>query len=200
MKFVSTPRGPQARAGHREIPMPSSTPPATPYDRTTIVLHWATAALVLLLWGTAQLIDFFPRGEARYPMRSTHMLLGVLVGAVLVWRSVWRATGGRRLAATGTPLARAASRGLHLLLYALLAGEVLLGLGNAWVRGDHVFYFFQIPALDPGNVQLKNLIGGLHKWGANLILALAGLHAATALFHHFVLCDGLLHRMGGAPR
>jgi len=200
MKAVSTTGGMQARAGHGEIHMPSSIPPATAYDRTTIVLHWATAALVLLLWGTAQLIDFFPRGEARYPMRSTHMLLGVLFGALLVWRIVWRATGGRRLAATGTPLARAASRGVQLLLYALLAGEVLLGLGNAWVRGDHVFHFFQIPALDPGNVQFKSLIGSLHTWGANLILACAGLHAAAALFHHFVLDDGLLHRMGGASR
>ena len=178
--------------------MPASTQTVMPYDCTTVVLHWATAALVLLLWGTAQLIDIFPSGEARYPMRSTHMLLGVLFGAVLVWRIVWRATGGRRLAAAGTPLARAASRSVHLLLYVLLVGEVLLGFGNAWVRGDHVFHFFQIPALDSGNVQLKSLMGSLHAWGANLILALAGLHAAAALFHHFVLDDGLLHRMGGS--
>ena len=30
---------------------------------------------------------------------------------------------------------------------------------------------------------------------ANTILILAGLHAAAALFHHYVLRDGVLHRM-----
>jgi cytochrome b561 len=168
---------------------------AETYDRRTVLLHWATVAFVAALWGTAQLIDLFPRGEARYPMRSTHILLGVLFGALLAWRLWWRATGGRRLVAVGSPLARAVSRGVHLLLYALLIGEVLLGLGNAWVRGDHFYFFFQIPALDPGNAALKKTIGSLHDWGANLILALAGLHAASALYHHYGLRDGVLRRM-----
>jgi cytochrome b561 len=48
------------------------------YDRTTIALHWATALLVVLLWGVAQVIDFFPRGTPRVTVRSVHMLLGLL--------------------------------------------------------------------------------------------------------------------------
>lgn len=170
------------------------------YDRHTVLLHWATVVLVLTLWGTAQLIDLFPRGEARYPMRSTHMLLGVLFAGLLARRLWWRATGGRRLDPVGAPLARSASRLVHLLLYTLLVAEVLLGLGNAWVRGDHFYFLFQIPALDPGNVALKKTVGSLHNFGANLILALAGLHAAAALYHHYGLRDGVLRRMGPTAR
>jgi cytochrome b561 len=174
----------------------AAAPAGTSYDSTTVLLHWVTVFLVLSIWGAAQLIDVFPRGAARYPMRSTHMLLGLLLGVVLACRIRWRASGGRRLTPLGTPLARALSRGVHLLLYALLVGEVLLGMSNAWLRGDHVFQLFQIPALAGGNPLLKAAVGSLHDWGANLILALAGLHAAAALYHHFVLRDGLLHRMG----
>ena len=39
--------------------------PTARYDRTSIVLHWTTAALILLLWGIAQVIDLFPRGTPR---------------------------------------------------------------------------------------------------------------------------------------
>ena len=175
--------------------MPTADTSAPRYDRQTVLLHWATVVLVLALWGTAQLIDLFPKGPARYPMRSTHLLLGLLFGAVLVRRIVWRVRHGRHLAALGTPWVRAASRGVHLLLYLLLAAEVLLGLGNTWVRGDHFYTWFQIPALDPGNLPLRQVVGRLHHWTANLILALAGLHAAAALFHHVAWRDGVLRRM-----
>jgi cytochrome b561 len=35
----------------------------------------------------------------------------------------------------------------------------------------------------------------IHELGANLILALAALHAAAALWHHFVRRDNVLTRM-----
>jgi cytochrome b561 len=38
--------------------------PDVSYDRRTIQLHWVTAALVGLLWASAQVIDFFPKGAA----------------------------------------------------------------------------------------------------------------------------------------
>jgi cytochrome b561 len=42
---------------------------------------------------------------------------------------------------------------------------------------------------------LRKLIGALHGWVANtLIIAVAG-HALLALFHHYVLRDGIMRRM-----
>ena len=70
---------------------------ASRYDRLTILLHWLTAALVIILWGIAQVIDFFPRGEPRIAARSTHIVLGVVLIAVLLVRLFWRANSGRKL-------------------------------------------------------------------------------------------------------
>jgi cytochrome b561 len=38
-------------------------------------------------------------------------------------------------------------------------------------------------------------LGDLHYWVATTIIMLAGLHAAAALFHHYVLRDDVLWRM-----
>jgi len=35
----------------------------------------------------------------------------------------------------------------------------------------------------------------LHEWNAWVIIVLSGAHAVAALLHHYVLRDGLLHRM-----
>lgn len=43
-----------------------------PCDAASIRLHWVTAALVVALWGIAQIIDLFPRGPLRIAVRSTH--------------------------------------------------------------------------------------------------------------------------------
>jgi cytochrome b561 len=40
-----------------------------------------------------------------------------------------------------------------------------------------------------------HLIGGWHALAANAILVVAGVHAAAALFHHYILRDPTLRRM-----
>ena len=42
---------------------------------------------------------------------------------------------------------------------------------------------------------LKRSARGYHGMVANWLVILAGLHAAAALFHHFVKRDGVLRRM-----
>ena len=37
--------------------------------------------------------------------------------------------------------------------------------------------------------------GDLHEISVNVLLILVGVHAAAALFHHYVLKDGLIDRM-----
>jgi len=171
--------------------------PADPerYDRATITLHWLTAALVLLLWSSAQIIDFFAKGAPRWNMLGVHMSLGLLLAFVLLARIAWRLFGAQHLAPAEPGLLGLLARSTHLLLYALLLAQVLLGFTNAWVRGDHVFTWFVIPAFDPADKALRKDVGELHDLFANLILIVAGLHAAAALIHHYVMRDSVLKRM-----
>jgi cytochrome b561 len=181
--------------------------PAVPdrYDRFTILLHWTTAVLVVLLWAIASpdipmaagvsLIDFMPNGPPRVVMRSVHITSGVVLIAVLLVRLSWRATSGRELPPADQGLWGTAAKLGHYALYALLVTTLLLGLANEWARGDSIFGLFNVPAFDPNDRALRKTVGNLHRWAANALLIVAAGHAAVALLHHYVLRDGVLRRM-----
>jgi len=175
--------------------MDMALPRSARYDTLTIRLHWATALLVVVLWSLGQTIDAFPRGDARIYARSTHIALGVLLGVVLLWRLWWRARGGEHLPVVGSPRMSSVSTWTHRALYLLLIATVILGIANAKVRGDNLFNWFTIPAFAPGDRDLRKAVGELHELTANTLLIVAGLHAAAALLHHFVMKDDVLRRM-----
>ena len=165
------------------------------YDKKTIFLHWATALLVVLLWGIAQVIDDFPSGALRVDARSVHITLGVTLLVVLALRIFWRLRDGRQLPSAEGGVLGFAAHAVHYALYALLAAEVVLGMANVWMRGDSIFNVFTVPAFDPANKALRRQVGDLHGLVANVILIVAGVHAAAALFHHYIKRDGVLRRM-----
>lgn len=176
----------------------ASAPPPR-YDGVTITLHWVVAIGVLFQWGGAHAIDLFPRGAPRVDARSVHILVGLSLLLLTIWRIGWRARRG----ATFQPdrrrgLAIAAQMG-HFALYAVLLATFALGAFDAWVRGDSIMGLFQIPRwgdLAPtARHALANQVVRLHELAANLLLILAAGHAAVAFAHHFWLRDGVLARM-----
>ena len=168
---------------------------------TTIVLHWLTAVLVVVLWTIGQTIDFAPRGALRIDYRSLHMVLGATLGIVLILRLGWRITRGGMLPPLHRGLLLATARSTHWLLYALLLVTVGLGLTNVWARGDSIFNLVHVAHLVPGDRTLVHRIEDWHALAANSVLIVAGLHSAAALFHHVVLRDATLRRMlPWAPR
>jgi cytochrome b561 len=165
------------------------------YDRMTIALHWITAALVATAWLLAQVIDVFAAQTWQVAMGSTHISLGVLLIAVLAVRVLWRRIGGATLPAFDPGWQGKAATAMHHLLYLAVAVLLLGGLANLWARGASIYGLFEVPALFANDRAIRRLIGGLHELAANAVLILAGLHAAMALVHHYVLKDGVLRRM-----
>jgi cytochrome b561 len=165
------------------------------YDPTTIALHWTAAVLVVILWTIGQTIDFPPTAALRNDYRSVHIVLGVTLGAVLLVRLVWRLTRYRTLPPTDQGVLLLLARFTHFALYVLLFLTVALGIGTAWTQGDALFNLVAIPAYDPGNRALMRLVHGWHALAANTVLIVAGVHAAAALFHHFIMRDVTLRRM-----
>ena len=165
------------------------------YDGLSILLHWLTAGLVVILWTLGQTLDFFPRGAAKMDARSVHIILGATLGVVLLIRVLWRASAGRRLPLTGQGWLGLTAKVVHYGLYVLVAVTVVLGIFNAWQRGDVLFGLYKIPQLIPGDRALRRAFGELHGDCADVVLIVAGLHAAAALAHHYVLRDRVLRRM-----
>ena len=165
------------------------------YDSRTILLHWLTAILVVLLWCVGQTIDWFPRGDLRTFARGGHICTGVLLALLIVWRIVWRSTGGRHLPPADTGALQFVAKATHLALYVLLVSTVVLGIANTWIRGDNLFNLFRIPSIAPDDKALRGLVEGWHEWSANILVGVAALHALAGLAHRFVKRDRVLNRM-----
>lgn len=171
------------------------TEPAAHYDNFSILLHWATAALIILLWVIAQVIDDFARGTPRMMVRSVHIALGLTLAVVIAARLAWRASPRRRAPLAEAGLLGTAARIMHYGLYVLVIATIALGIINVWTRGDTIVGLFTVPKLSPGNAGLKETVEEVHEWFGNAVLIVAALHAAAGLFHRFVLKDEVLQRM-----
>lgn len=68
-----------------------------------------------------------------------------------------------------------------------------LGLVNAFVRGYGIYGLFHLPQI--GDRAWRHAVTDWHGLAANVLLGLAGFHAAAALVHHYAWRDGLLRRM-----
>jgi cytochrome b561 len=163
------------------------------YDPTTIVLHWATACLVVALWGLGQTSDWWPRGAAQTTAWSIHVVLGLTLAGILATRIIWRIGSGRALPAADDGLLHVLARITHVGLYGLLIVVVALGIADALVRGFVLFGVLPFPQV--GDSAMRGIVNHWHGLAANTVLILAGLHAAAALFHHYVRKDQLLRRM-----
>ena len=153
------------------------------YSRIQIALHWAVALLILfnLIFGEA-MSELWDQIEDTGPTATTtgawaHIIVGVAVLVFVAWRLVLRVTRGVPHAPAGThPLLKLAGDAGHYALYALMIALPVSGL----------MAFFG------GFEDLAELHGEVLK---TLLWVLIVLHVLAALFHHFVLKDGLLNRM-----
>jgi cytochrome b561 len=163
------------------------------YDKTTIRLHWATASLVVLLWLMGRTTGFLPRGPLRLDIWSLHVVLGFVLAGIVLTRIIWRVTRGHRLPPSDRGIRHLLAVTTHLSLYVLLLIVVVLGILNVFAHAFPLFNVWQFPRIGSGHFQAS--VNHWHNVAANVIAVLALFHAVAALFHHYVMRDGILHRM-----
>jgi cytochrome b561 len=129
--------------------------------------------------------------------RQLHETLGLSVFTLVLLRLAWRALD---LTPDDPPTPRwmkVSSRIVHVILYALLLLLPLTAISGAWLEGHPLTLFGGI-RIDPWLGEAHSLgrsIATLHTWLGDTILWVAGVHAAAALYHHFVLRDRVLRSM-----
>ena len=163
------------------------------HDPVTIGLHWITAFLVAGLWVIGQTIGYAPRGPLRVDYRSIHIVFGVVLAFVVLGRLAWRLTRQQTLAPLDEGLLLFVARATHWALYALLVITLGLGIVYSIAQGEQIFNLLHIPQM-ADQTQARQF-RGWHALAANATLIVAGVHAAAALFHHYVLRDATLRRM-----
>jgi superoxide oxidase len=181
-------------------------PPARarpPFDSLTITLHWTTLLVVLTLFGSGLLYGQVEERSWAQPLLQVHRSLGVTIWTLTVLRLVWRVTGARFPAfpPSMTPLHQLGARLSEYGLYALLLIQPATGVAQTIWRGRPFELFaLTIPPLVARDLGLVGIFRAVHEIGAWCLFALAGLHAAAALVHHFILRDDVLEAMAPAFR
>ena len=169
----------------------------TRYSAVAQILHWLTVIFV----GAAYLLgEGGPESRIYSDERATqlnlHETFGMAVLAVFVLRLLWRFFE-RPPEVPMAPWMRLLSRLVHVALYALLAALPLTAVFGAWLEG-HPVTLLGLGEIGPFftlNHDLGHQLSEIHETLGDVIIWLAGFHAAAALYHHFFLRDRVLVTM-----
>ncbi len=168
------------------------------YGSLSIALHWLMLLLLVAVYACIELRELFPKGsDTREALKTWHFMLGLSVFA-LVWLRLAVHWSGAVPGIVPEPSRWMKRSGtlMHVALYALMIGLPLLGWLLLSASGKPVpFFGLELPALVGKNKELADLFKEIHETGATVGYFLVGLHAAAALFHHYVVRDDTLRRM-----
>ena len=171
------------------------------YGSPAILIHWLMLALLVAAYAAMDLNSLSQKGSAlREAMASWHYMLGLSV-FVLVWlRLLVRLTGLEPAVEPAPPAWQATlAKAVYRALYVFMVAMPLLGWLTLSAKGEPVpFFGLELPALTGKNEGLAILFKAIHGNLATVGYFLIGLHAAAALFHHYVRRDNTLRLM--SPR
>lgn len=168
------------------------------YGWWSIGLHWLMLLLIAALVACISLSDGFPDGSNTQAMlKQWHFTLGLTVFSLVWVRLIARLASPTPLIEPPIPHWQDTfAKGVQALLYGLMIAMPLLGWLTLSAAGKSIpFYGWQLPALIGENKDLAKTIKGVHETGAVAIYVLVGIHAAAALYHHYVVRDNTLRRM-----
>jgi cytochrome b561 len=169
------------------------------FDRTSIALHWLTVLLIVVQFATIWALEAAgDKSALGATLFSLHVTSGVLTWFVVAVRVFWRHYFAYLppFPLTMPKLQQTVAKANEYGLYLLLLLQPITGLGRVLLRGQAFDLFsWQVPALLDPNPAMRSIFVEAHGIGAKALMLLIGLHAGAALFHYFVLRDGVLQRM-----
>jgi cytochrome b561 len=170
------------------------------HPRVLVLLHWLTALCLVLAAAFILTRDQMDGRTLRMWLLEGHRHFGLFILILFFVRLVVRLRTGRLPAEENTAWPLRVAAGLtHVALYALLLAQPLLGWALTSAAGKTVDFFgIALPALVAEDEDLADTLHTWHENTAWALLILICLHAGAALWHHFVMRDGVLRRM--SPR
>jgi cytochrome b561 len=180
------------------------------YGVLSQTFHWVTALLVvgafLVAPGGSEEKIYSAASESS---RRLHELLGLAVVTLTILRLAWRVADLRPQDPPMPALMHRIARATHATLYVLLLAIPFTGVIGTSLKGHAITPLFLSPISlgVPLDHNAGKSIALVHGYLGDAIIWLGGLHAAAALFHHFILHDRVLRSMlplkgarDGAPR
>lgn len=168
------------------------------YGSLSIGLHWLMLLLLAAVYACIELRVLFPKGsDPREALKVWHLMLGLSV-LVLVWlRLAAHMTGPvTRIEPDPARWQHLSAKLMHIAPYAPMIGMPLAGWLILSAEGKSIpFFGLQLSALFGESKEVAELAKEIHETGGTVGYVLIGLHAAAALFHHYVVRDNTFRRI-----
>ncbi len=175
---------------------------STTYRPAARHFHWLTAGIVFVMFPVGLYMTYRSKtlniwDGLTNTLYSGHKLAGMLLLLLVIARLAYRFKNG---APPDEPsLAgwqRAIAHLTHWSLYGLLLVVPLAGwVGISLYPSLGVFGLFSLPGLVTPDQDRAALAFLAHKWLGIAMALLIAAHVGAALFHNFILKDGVLRRM-----
>lgn len=167
------------------------------YHPALVALHWFLAVFIVLALGLGMFVlKTIPNSSPqKLEALRAHMIGAGVILALMATRFAIRVLSTRpEPATTGNPVLDRIARISHFAFYGLVAGMIATGLATAALTDLPSIVFGGSDAPLPESfAAFPTRV--LHGVLAKALVALISIHATAALYHHFVLRDGLLERM-----
>lgn len=167
------------------------------YTIAAIALHWLVAVGLVASVVLGRVFAGLEDSDPASPILAAHKSIGLVILLLALVRLAWRA-GHLPPPLPAMPTAhRLAAKLTHALLYITIIVMPITGYVAVAARGRETTFFglFQIPQLTPLSRVLSQNAQSIHTVWQYALYGLVAAHVAAALYHHFILKDGLLARM-----
>ena len=175
----------------------------SPFDQTqrhgalTQIFHWLTAVLVIsaFVLGPEDIEEMSNPGQD--PGVMLHQTLGLIVFGLTILRIIWQFFANRPAAIPMFSWMKILSKSVQGAIYLLLLAvsmSAVLGISmeghsiTTLAGGQFSLNLPLLPSVGESSLEVHTVIADVMMW-------LVGIHAAAALFHHYVLRDQVLNSM-----
>lgn len=169
------------------------------YGSLSISIHWLMLLLLIAVYAASNLHEIAAKGSVlRAELELWHFMLGLSVFALVAVRLVirWRAGSAPAIMPAIPYWQHQLAQAMHIALYVFMISMPLLGWLAVSAKGDSILFFgTQLPLLIGRDKALYSTLKEIHETIGTIGYYLIGLHAAAALYHHYVTRDNTLLRI-----
>jgi len=168
----------------------------TRYGHVAMTLHWLIAVLLVGVGILGLIFESIPRASRMFYI-NLHTTIGLVMFGFVLLRILWRLTNPVPPAdVSWSRLVIISSELTHKALYGLMLAVPIIGV-IAYVWHGRIFDF-GLFKLDFGMASAKTIYDPaeeIHSALAYGLFGLVGLHVLAALWHQFIVRDGIFRRI-----
>lgn len=168
------------------------------YSLLAKLFHWLSAVMALGLFALGLwMVDLTYYHDWYQRAPELHISIGVCLALLTILRVLYRSIYSYPAPLPAGRVQMLASKLVHIGMYLLMFVVYVSGYLVVTAEGEPVpvFAVVNVPAVFTSHNNLQDTAGAVHEWATYLLMALAGVHALAALYHHFWMKDGTLSRM-----